>query len=244
MPPIPPRAVQAALPGMTAPTPPTPQGEDVPVPPVIDRARIPTQQLPLLRLPEFVHMSQYAGPANPDVPDGNNMNCGPVAALTAMRLAGIDAPGFNMERTQQAVDAVRYLATGDTDPTVPTNGFQLIDAVQRSGGRAEFAPNFDTALRAARAGIPVVAGGNATDRMWLGGLVQSPFAAPEHTGHWVTISGYVPATQQYIVNDPQIGVPLSASREQLEGFMTARGADGTRHLALSAIAVAAPPSSG
>jgi hypothetical protein len=107
-----------------------------------------------------------------------SVNCGP--ASVAMALAAVGLAPIDNADPQQAIDTAREAmgAAGRTGPG------QLEAAITAAGGTA-YRVNSDAEVKLALAnGDPVVLFGNT------------------YGGHWVTVQGYDPATDTYLVSDP------------------------------------------
>lgn len=167
------------------------------------------------------HIAQFAGKY---LPDGPSMrpNCGPASVTMALRMVGLDIPGFNGQNSEAVLDTARVLATGSNDTTVGTTDSELETLITKSGAKWSETTNFNEMTGWVKQGIPVVLSGNPSHG-W-----NSRYTAdqvyPFDGGHWVTVSGYDEATGHYIVNDPlsQIG-PIYVSEAELKNYNQAHG---------------------
>lgn len=167
------------------------------------------------------HIAQFRGKY---LPDGPTMrpNCGPAATTTALRLLGLDVPGFNGQRSEAVLDKARVIATGQNDTSRGTTDTELERLVTSSGARWSESSSFDQMTSWARQGIPVVMSGNPS-KAW-NSRYTSDQVYPFDGGHWVTVSGYDAKTGYYVVNDPlsQIG-PIYVSETELRNYNNAHG---------------------
>ena len=167
------------------------------------------------------HIAQFAGKY---LPDGPSMrpNCGPASVTMALRMVGLDIPGFNGQNSEQVLDKARVLATGKNDISVGTTDSELENLISQSGAKWSESTNFSEVTNWVKQGIPVVLSGNPAHG-W-----NSRYTAdqvyPFDGGHWVTVSGFDSATGHYIVNDPlsQIG-PIYVSEAELKNYNSAHG---------------------
>ena len=167
------------------------------------------------------HIAQFAGKY---LPDGPTMlpNCGPASTTMALRMIGLDIPGFNGQNSEQVLDTARQLATGKNDPSVGTTDSELETLITKSGAQWSESSDFGQITQWVKQGIPVVLSGNPAkgwDSRYSNADVQH-----FDGGHWVTVSGYDPKTGFYIVNDPlsQIG-PIYVSEQELQNYNSAHG---------------------
>ncbi|MCW2960502.1 MAG: hypothetical protein JWM25_506 [Thermoleophilia bacterium] len=167
------------------------------------------------------HIAQFAGKY---LPDGPSMrpNCGPASVTMALRMVGLDIPGFSGQNSEAVLDKARILATGKNDTSVGTTDSELETLINKSGAQWSESTDFNQVTNWIKQGIPVVLSGNPAQG-W-----NSRYTAdqvyPFDGGHWVTVSGYDAATGHYIVNDPlsQIG-PIYVSEAELRGYNQAHG---------------------
>lgn len=167
------------------------------------------------------HIAQFRGKY---LTDGPSMapNCGPASVTMALRMIGLDIPGFSGQNSEQVLDKARIMATGRNDVSVGTTDTELERVITQSGGRWSESNNFNQITDWVKQGIPVVLSGNPAkgwDHRYTAGQVY-----PFDGGHWVTVSGYDAASGHYIVNDPlsQIG-PIYVSEAELRSYNTAHG---------------------
>ncbi|MCB0880443.1 MAG: C39 family peptidase [Thermoleophilia bacterium] len=167
------------------------------------------------------HIAQFAGKY---LPDGPTMrpNCGPASVTMALRMVGLDIPGFNGQNSEAVLDKARVLATGANNVSVGTTDSELENLITKSGARWSESTNFNEVTNWVKQGIPVVLSGNPAygwnDRY------SNDQVYKFNGGHWVTVSGYDQATGHYIVNDPlsQIG-PIYVSEAELKSYNKAHG---------------------
>lgn len=193
--------------------------------PVLRPELIPPQQLPLLRLPELIHMSQYPGSTNRDARTSDNANCGPTSVVNALRLVGLDAPGFELQKSQQAIDAVRFLAdgAGSGPQDRPTSPLDIVRAIDAVGGGTRYALTTDELLRAVRDGRPAIAGGYSSNATWRGDGDRAASDARLPVGHFIVVSEYQPSTGMFLVNGPEHDHVTSVTKEQIHAFRTNGG---------------------
>lgn len=173
---------------------------------------------------------------SPGLPDGlawgpDNGNCGPTTVVNALRLVGLDVPGFHGERTQAVIDAARVLATGENDPTRATTKQQQAAALRASGANVEVTQSLTEGLRAVREGAVLVIGGNRAAAGWP----RRPDDAPP-TGvanHGAVIARYDVSEDRYVVFDPALFAPVHVTVAQLEAFTQV--VDGARMLRLGLV---------
>jgi hypothetical protein len=167
------------------------------------------------------HIAQFSGKY---LPDGPSMrpNCGPASVTMALRMIGLDIPGFNGQNSEAVLDKARVLATGANDVSVGTTDSELENLITKSGAKWSESTNFNEMTSWVKQGIPVVLSGNPS-KGWDSRYSQSQVYGFDG-GHWVTVSGYDPATGHYIVNDPlsQIG-PIYVSEAELRSYNQAHG---------------------
>lgn len=184
---------------------------------------VPSSQIAPRRAHDYwsAHIAQFAGRY---LPDGPSMrpNCGPASVTMALRMIGLDIPGFNGQNSEAVLDQARIIGTGTNDVTVGTTDTELERVIEASGGRWSESNNFDEMLGWVQQGIPVVLSGNPA-KGW-NHRYSSDQVYPFDGGHWVTVSGYDPKTGYFIVNDPlsQVG-PIYVSRQELQSYNQAHG---------------------
>jgi hypothetical protein len=167
------------------------------------------------------HIAQFSGKY---LPDGASMrpNCGPASVTMALRMIGLDIPGFRGQNSQAVLDKARVLATGSNDYSVGTTDSELENLISKSGGRWSESNDFSQVTSWIKQGIPVVLSGNPAHG-W-NHRYSADQVYPFDGGHWVTVSGYDSKTGHYIVNDPlsQIG-PIYVSEQELRAYNTSHG---------------------
>lgn len=167
------------------------------------------------------HIAQFKGKY---LADGPTMlpNCGPASTTMALRMIGLDIPGFNGQNSEQVLDRARVLATGKNDPSVGTTDSELETLISKSGAQWSESNDFNQITDWVKQGIPVVLSGNPAK----GWDARYNNADVQHFdgGHWVTVSGYDAKTGFFIVNDPlsQIG-PIYVSEQELKNYNSAHG---------------------
>jgi hypothetical protein len=167
------------------------------------------------------HIAQFAGKYLPDGP-AMRPNCGPASVTMALRMIGLDIPGFSGQNSEAVLDKARVLATGKNDISVGTTDSELEALITKSGAKWSESTNFSEVTNWVKQGIPVVLSGNPAYG-WNSRYTQDQ-VYPFNGGHWVTVSGYDPGTGHYIVNDPlsQIG-PIYVSEAELKGYNQSHG---------------------
>lgn len=173
------------------------------------------------------HIAQFRGKY---LPDGPSMrpNCGPASVTMALRMVGLDIPGFSGQNSEAVLDKARVIATGENNVAKGTTDNQLESLISTSGGRWSESSNFGEMTSWVKQGIPVVMAGNPAHG-W-NNRYSSDQVYPFDGGHWVTVSGYDAKTGYYIVNDPlsQIG-PIYVSEAELQNYNASRAeSDGSR----------------
>jgi hypothetical protein len=167
------------------------------------------------------HIAQFAGKY---LPDGPTMrpNCGPASVTMALRMIGLDVPGFSGQNSEAVLDKARVLATGTNNVSVGTTDSELESLISKSGAKWSESTDFNQMTDWVRQGIPVVLSGNPAHG-W-NSRYSSDQVYPFDGGHWVTVSGYDNASGHYIVNDPlsQIG-PIYVSEAELRSYNQAHG---------------------
>jgi len=167
------------------------------------------------------HIAQFAGKYLPDGP-AMRPNCGPASVTMALRMIGLDIPGFNGQNSEAVLDKARIIATGKNDITVGTTDAELERLITASGAKWSETTSFPEVTNWVKQGIPVVLSGNPAYG-WNSRYTPDQ-VYPFNGGHWVTVSGYDQATGNYIVNDPlsQIG-PIYVSEAELKNYNQAHG---------------------
>jgi len=167
------------------------------------------------------HIAQFKGKY---LADGPTMlpNCGPASTTMALRMIGLDIPGFSGQNSESVLDTARVLATGRNDPSVGTTDSELETLITKSGAQWSESNDFSQITGWVKQGIPVVLSGNPAkgwDSRYRNEDVQH-----FDGGHWVTVSGFDQATGYFIVNDPlsQIG-PIYVSEQELRNYNNAHG---------------------
>lgn len=181
---------------------------------------------------------------SPGLPDGitwgpHNGNCGPASIVNALRLVGLDVPGFRGERAQAVIDAARILATGQNQPWTATTKVQQAHALRAAGAQVHASSSLSEGLRAVREGAVLLVGGNRAARGWP----RRPDDPPPSgvAAHAAVVARYVAATGRYVVHDPALFAPVEVDAEQLAAFTQAL--DGERMLRVG-LAVRGPATPG
>ena len=105
------------------------------------------------------HVTQVPSPWNPAAPAVTG-NCGPASVVIALRLLGREVPGAASHRgPQEAIDAVRLLATGRLDPMEATTWEQRASVLRAAGAEVQASDDVERSLAAARDGRPVLLSG-------------------------------------------------------------------------------------
>lgn len=166
------------------------------------------------------HMAQFRGKY---LPDGPTMrpNCGPASTTMALRMIGLDIPGFSGQNSEAVLDKARIIATGRNDTTRGTTDNELERLISASGGQWSESTDFNQIKDWIKQGIPVILSGNPAHG-WNHRYSQDQ-VYPFNGSHWVTVSGYDPSSGYYIVNDPlsQIG-PIYVSEKELASYTAQR----------------------
>lgn len=162
------------------------------------------------------HISQFRNQYNPNGP-AMAPNCGPASVTMALRMVGLDIPGFNGQRDQRVLDRARIIATGKNDTRVGTTDTELERVISAAGGKFSESTNFATLTNWIKRGVPVIMAGNpahAWNKRIPGNQVY-----PFNGGHWVTVSGYDSSKGQYIVNDPLSAIgPIYVPERELANY--------------------------
>jgi hypothetical protein len=170
------------------------------------------------------HIAQFHGKY---LPDGPSMrpNCGPASVTMALRMIGLDIPGYSGQNTEGVLDKARIMGTGTNNTQVGTTDSELERIIEGSGGRWSESSNLSEMLGWAKQGIPIVLSGNPS-QAW-NKRYSNDQVYQFDGGHWVTLSGYDPSTGYYIVNDPlsQIG-PIYVSEAELQTYNSSHGGIG------------------
>ena len=158
---------------------------------------------------------------SPGLPDGlhwgpHNGNCGPTSIVNALRLVGLDMPGFRGERTQSVIDAARVLATGENDHTRATTKQQQAFALRAAGAHVETTRSLPEGLRAVREGAVLLIGGNRAGAGWPRRPDDPP--ATGVSAHAAVVARWVPETDRYVVFDPALFAPVHVDATQLAAF--------------------------
>lgn len=179
---------------------------------------------------DSVFLPQYRSAGLPDgLPWGPaNGNCGPTSIVNALRLVGLDVPGFAGERSQAVIDAARALATGGNDPSAATTKQQQAAAMRAAGALVEESYSLSEGLRAVRQGAVLLAGGDRAAPGWPRRPDDPPPTKP--APHAAVVARYVPETDRYVVFEPALAAPVEVDASQLAAFTQAQ--DGDRMLRL------------
>lgn len=166
-------------------------------------------------------LPQHRSPLLPDgLPWGAaNGNCGPAAIVNALRLVGLDVPGFRGERSQAVIDAARVLATGNADSSRATLKSQQAFALRAAGADVEPTTSLASTLSAVRAGAAALVGGDRAAAGWPRRSDDPPPAGVAN--HAAVIAGYLRDSDRYVVNDPALDQPVEVSAAQLAAFTQA-----------------------
>ena len=168
---------------------------------------------------------------SPGLPDGEpwgpqNGNCGPTSIVNALRLVGLDVPGFHGEHTQAAIDAARMLATGSADMALPTLKSQQAFALRSAGADVDISRSLTDTLTAVRGGAVALIGGNRAADLWPRRADDAPPVGVAN--HAAVIAAYRPHSDDYLIDDPALPRPVAASEAQLASFTQV--SDGARML--------------
>lgn len=202
-------------------------GEKLAIPVDLARTTAPARVAPPpLPAADSTFLPQFRSTLLPDgVPWGpENGNCGPTSIVNALRLVGLDVPGFHGERTQDVIDAARRLATGSDDPTVATLKTQQAFALRAAGASVDTTRSLDETLAAVRGGAVALVGGDRAAPGW-----PRRDDDPPPTGvanHASVIARYEPAADAYVVYDPALPAPVRVEAGTLTAFTQA--VDGAR----------------
>lgn len=171
--------------------------------------------------PATAHIAQFRGAYNPDGPS-MAPNCGPASVAMALRLVGLDVPGYSGQRSNDVLTKARIIATGRNDTRVGTTDTELERVVTAAGGRWSESSNLNQLLGWVQQGYPVILAGNPSGA-WNKRFPSNQIY-PYNGGHWVTVSGFNRSTGNYIVNDPlsQIG-PIEVPPRELSQYMSRNG---------------------
>lgn len=199
--------------------------------------RVPARTLPVRDDSTF--LPQFRSPGLPDgMPWGPaNGNCGPTSVVNALRLVGLDVPGFHGERTQAVIDAARILITGTNDPTASTTKQQQAIALRSVGADVDTTRSLTAGLEAVRAGAVLLVGGDRAAPTWPRRIDDTP--PTRVANHAAVVARYEPATDHYIVYDPALHAPIAVDATQLAAFTQL--VDGTNMLRLGLIVRAPAP---
>jgi hypothetical protein len=163
-------------------------------------------------------LPQFRSPGLPDgMPWGpDNGNCGPTSIVNALRLVGLDVPGFRGERTQAVIDAARVLTTGTNDPSAPTNKQQQAIALRAAGADVGITRSLDAGLQAVRDGAVLLLGGDRAAAGWPRRADDPP--PTKVANHAAVVARYEAATDRYVVFDPALHAPVHVDAAQLAAF--------------------------
>ena len=149
-------------------------------------------------------------------------NCGPASVTIALRMIGLDVPGFNGQRDQRVIDKARMIATGKNDTSVGTTDTELERVVQAAGGRYSESSSLSQLLGWVKGGTPVILAGNPS-QAW-NKRYSNDQVYKFDGGHWVTVSAYDEKTGYYVVNDPLSAIgPIYASEAELATYFSRNG---------------------
>jgi len=183
----------------------------------------PPEQLHLWPEPEWVHLTQFTSDVVPDALPHGNSNCVPTSTAIALRMVGLDVPGFHGEDTQAVISGARMIATGKLEHQ---DGMWLEDnmrAMRQAGATVRPTHSADDMLAAVRSGQVAVVAGNANqDNTWYGAWNSPNTPKSDVQGHAITVSRYNAARDTYTVNDPEFEAPIYATKEELRSFMDPR----------------------
>jgi hypothetical protein len=198
-----------------------------PASPAVAVPRAPVARADATFLPQF---------RSPGLPDGmpwgpDNGNCGPASIVNALRLVGLDMPGFRGERTQAVIDAARVLTTGTNDPTAPTTKHQQAFALRAAGADVGVTKSLLAGLEAVREGAVLLVGGNRAAHAWPRRPDDPPPVGVAN--HAAVVARYEAATDRYVVFDPALHAPVHVDAAQLAAFTQV--ADGDRMLRLGLV---------
>lgn len=163
-------------------------------------------------------LPQFRGPGLPDgLPWGPaNGNCGPTSIVNALRLVGLDVPGFRGERSQAVIDAARILATGSNDPAAATSKRQQAVALRSAGALVDETTSLSAALEGVRRGAALLIGGNRAADGWPRREDDPPPVGV--AAHAAVVARYEPEADRYVVYDPALPAPVRVHARQLAAF--------------------------
>lgn len=188
----------------------------------------------IVRSPQAVHMTQYSSSVVPDALPLGNTNCGPTSAVIALRLLGLDVPGFHGERTEQVIDAARMIATGSPRSTDGTTKNEQARVLITGGANVQATRSLEVTLDAVRNGAVAVLGGDFNADRWRAlpsrPRINERIPAP----HALVVSAYDAASQRFWVNDPMLTTPRSVTAEDIASFTSTNGSQIMKNLALIA----------
>jgi hypothetical protein len=186
-----------------------------------------------LTSPDPTFLPQFRSPGLPDgVPWGpGNGNCGPTSLVNALRLVGLDVPGFRGERTRAVIDAAGVLGTGTNDPAVRTLKTQQAFALRAAGAEVHVTRSLAAGLDAVRTGAVLLLGGDRAARGWPRREDDPP--ATGVANHAVVVARHVTGSDRYLVHDPALHDPVVVDAAQLRAFT--QTADGARMLRLGLV---------
>jgi hypothetical protein len=171
----------------------------------------------------FVPQFRSAG-----LPDGlpwgaANGNCGPASIVNALRVVGLDVPGFSGERTQAAIDAARVLATGINDAAAATTKVQQAHALRASGAVVDVSNSLTAGLEAVRRGAALLIGGDRATPGWPRRPDDPP--ATKVAPHSVVVARYDSVSGRYVVFEPALEAPVQVDAHLLAAFTQTKDGD-------------------
>lgn len=182
---------------------------------------------------DSLFVPQFRSPGLPDgMPWGpDNGNCGPTSIVNALRLIGLDVPGFRGERTQAVIDAARVLTTGTNDPSAATTKQQQAAALRTAGADVDITRSLAAGLEAVREGAVLLLGGDRAAPGWPRRDDDPP--PTKVANHAAVVARYEAATDRYVVFDPALHAPVHVDSSQLAAFTQVT--DGVQMLRLGLI---------
>ena len=171
--------------------------------------------------------------------DGANANCGPTALTMALHGIGLPVFGETMNSSQgEVVDLARksmirdayrdgvdqYGNRAEYEHNSYTNFTDLMNGVRAAGANSELIePNAESIRAALMRNAKVVVSGTFAGKSplpWTGDRGHDNQSAPGGaTAHFVTVTGYDPQRDLFIINDPARRTPLTVTGATLEQFM-------------------------
>jgi len=185
--------------------------------------RLPATSTPIV---DSTFLPQFRSPGLPDgMPWGPaNGNCGPTSLVNALRLVGLDVPGFQGERSQAVIDAARALITGGgADPTSSTTKHHQAFALRAAGADVHVTRSLAAGLEAVRDGAALLIGGDRAARGWPRRTDDPPPTGVAN--HAAVVARHVPGTDRYVVYDPALEAPVEVDAAQLAAFTQATDGD-------------------